>query len=897
MSPTITIEELWQLQPKKFHPNEAQRQAILHTDGPLYLPAGPGSGKTSVLLWRTLNLIVFHGVKPEEVFLSTFTEKAARQLQDQIATKLSNAQKYTQQKYDISRMYVGTVHSLCQKLVRDRRLAGRNAALPAMLDDIDQYLLVSDQWNRLLTESGLVGDSTTVSEQINTFIRGKSSKSRHDAITNCITFFNRCADENVDVDAILEARQQSPQDNEMLIALLQMCQAYRRLLEERSLADFGSIQLRALALLKQSEAARTQFKHVIIDEYQDTNPIQESIFFELARGHGNICVVGDDDQALYRFRGATVENFVMFRESVRRNLGSDATEITLDTNYRSHNKIVSLYNTFMRDSQFWTADGQVWRVRKTIKSNPTPPAEVAAQRHAVTFVPPGPTEDVAKQLAQFVKTLIDEKRVTDANQIAVLFKSVKSQKAKALIQAFKDAGLKPYAPRATRFLEVEEAVDMLGVLMQFTGKPTTNWQLSQGDFSDFMKWADSTYKRGSQLVQADPYLRAYMQDRQALIEIRVNDRKMLLEALANAGIERDTEYDPDSSLGKQIKQVLLKANVSADALKPLRRKRFDAVARERLKDGKPLVVNQLVARATTFDFGLLDLFYQIQGFTHFKEMLDKAQKPIATSNDGSDNDRTKAPQSTVDEGPIINLALVSRYLARFVDSQRSALLSARDFTDESLLKRLWMRYFYVLFRRGESEHEDEEMLFPSGRIPFLTIHQSKGLEFPVVILGSPQITNNNRNRFEELMRDLVHRERTREPLSRTDEFDVMRLFYVALSRAKHLCVLTKYTGAGNSTHKSIDYLLQRGAQYTTQLDVFDVHGVPVSDPEDVNMQRRYSFTSDYLNYKSCARQYMMFRKYDFAPSRTPYQMFGSLIHRTIEEIHASMIDARLRGQS
>lgn len=81
--PGVTLQRIWgDLKPKPFVPNPNQEAAILHVDGPLYLTAGPGSGKTRVLLWRTLNLIVFHDVKPEELFLSTFTEKAAKQLQD-----------------------------------------------------------------------------------------------------------------------------------------------------------------------------------------------------------------------------------------------------------------------------------------------------------------------------------------------------------------------------------------------------------------------------------------------------------------------------------------------------------------------------------------------------------------------------------------------------------------------------------------------------------------------------------------------------------------------------------------------------------------------------------------------------------------------------------------------
>lgn len=95
-----------------FEPNHEQREAILHEDGPLFLPAGPGSGKTRVLLWRAINLITTNCVKPEEIFLSTFTEKAALQLRNGLRTLLSAVSEKTGTPYDTAKLYVGTIHSL-----------------------------------------------------------------------------------------------------------------------------------------------------------------------------------------------------------------------------------------------------------------------------------------------------------------------------------------------------------------------------------------------------------------------------------------------------------------------------------------------------------------------------------------------------------------------------------------------------------------------------------------------------------------------------------------------------------------------------------------------------------------------------------------------------------------
>jgi len=115
----FTINTLWE--EVKFKPNKSQEEAIRHVDGALYLTAGPGSGKTRVLLWRTLNLIVFHDISPDEIMLTTFTEKAAHQLKEGLQALLGMASNHTGKQYDLASMYIGTVHSACNRLISDRR--------------------------------------------------------------------------------------------------------------------------------------------------------------------------------------------------------------------------------------------------------------------------------------------------------------------------------------------------------------------------------------------------------------------------------------------------------------------------------------------------------------------------------------------------------------------------------------------------------------------------------------------------------------------------------------------------------------------------------------------------------------------------------------------------------
>ena len=350
----LTLDQLFGI--ADFVPNENQSRAISHTDGPLFLVAGPGSGKTRVLLWRTVNLIVFHDVDPEDIFLSTFTEKAAKQLKDGLLSLLGLATNMTGQPFDISKMYIGTVHSLCQRLLTDRAFSpGRSRRdVPLVLDALDQYFtLYSNRfWTAAQANLG-IADLGEFFEDVNIFFSNSASTSKHRTVQNLIILFNRFSEENLPPDALIG---QATDDT-----MRQLAKLYRFYLEFIGTSvDLSLLQQAAFELLSQNGGAG--FKHVIIDEYQDTNAIQEQLFFRLASQHKNICVVGDDDQALYRFRGATVENFVQFPERCQHYLSAQPERVELNTNYRSRREVVDFYCDFVQGIDWRRPQGGHFRL-------------------------------------------------------------------------------------------------------------------------------------------------------------------------------------------------------------------------------------------------------------------------------------------------------------------------------------------------------------------------------------------------------------------------------------------------------------------------------------------------------------------------------------------------------
>ena len=303
--------------------NDRQKEAIQSTEGPVLITAGPGTGKTFTLVQRAIYLIQECGVLPEEIFIATFTEKAAKEL----VTRITNELAAKDISVNVNEMYVGTFHSLCLRIIKEHLEYSRLKKNYRMLDSFDQQYMVFQNLFRFRNIPNLDG-----------VINAKGWK----LAGEICNYANNLSEELVSPDALQEDR------DGFVVALGNMLSEYQSLLEEGNLIDFSTIQTECFRILKENPnilgELQEKIKYVMVDEYQDTNYIQEQIIFLLAEKHNNICVVGDDDQGLYRFRGATIRNILEFPFKFEKD---QCKVVSLTENYRSDSDIVDFYNKWM----------------------------------------------------------------------------------------------------------------------------------------------------------------------------------------------------------------------------------------------------------------------------------------------------------------------------------------------------------------------------------------------------------------------------------------------------------------------------------------------------------------------------------------------------------------------
>lgn len=324
--------------------NDKQREAVLHKDGPLMIVAGAGSGKTKVLTTRIAHLMA-SGVDAFNILALTFTNKAAKEMKERIEHILGNS--------DARNLYIGTFHSVFARILRSEahRLGYPNNFTIYDTDDAKSVV------KAVINEMNL--DDKTYKPS-NIYNRISSAKN---ALVGPIEYANDYGLQQEDL------RSNRP-------ATAQIYDAYVKRCFKNGAMDFDDLLLKFYELLKHFPEALSKyqhkFKYILIDEYQDTNPAQYEVIKLLGAMHENVCVVGDDAQSIYGFRGATIENILQFQKDYE-----DAHVVKLEQNYRSTQSILNAANEVIKNNKsqipkdLWTEniEGEKIRLVRTSTDN------------------------------------------------------------------------------------------------------------------------------------------------------------------------------------------------------------------------------------------------------------------------------------------------------------------------------------------------------------------------------------------------------------------------------------------------------------------------------------------------------------------------------------------------
>ena len=389
---------------------EAQQRAIQHIDGNLQIIACAGSGKTEVIARRVVTLLKpiddgGGGCSPANIVAFTFTDKAAAELKDRIHVRCRDTFGSIT---GLAEMYIGTIHGFCLDLLKSEVPQYMKYEV---LNEVQQILFV-DRYSR---QAGLTQSFTLDRQQLRRFVDTRNyvaamSILREDVVTDRSRLAGCSVAENLG--------------------------RYEKLLHDDGYLDYSEILKEAVSALKENIQLRARLKsrvrHVIVDEYQDVNPIQEAVVATLSKLGASVCVVGDDDQTLYQWRGSDVGNILSF--DVRY---PNVTRVQLEENFRSSEGVVSVASQLVKRV--------VRRLPKEMKATTAQDFE-AGDIVALPFDAP---EDEAAYIAQTCKTLLglpvrdgDGVRGISWSDMAILLRSVRRD-GTAITEALTAAGV-PY---------------------------------------------------------------------------------------------------------------------------------------------------------------------------------------------------------------------------------------------------------------------------------------------------------------------------------------------------------------------------------------------------------------------------------------------------------------------
>lgn len=745
----------------KTFPTKEQLQAIKHFKGPALVIAGPGAGKTAVLTERVKWLITKKNVNPARILVTTFTEKAANELKVKLAKALEKK---------AGLVHIGTIHSFCSDMLSEFYKFSEGNPNFEILDETAQRLLIE------VNKRGL--GLSKKNERLESLMRNPWKP----FIPQVIHFFSEMSTNNISPKQLQDELKKEGHLTPVASELIKSYMTYREKLRELNLVDYDILQEELYGLLKNESVRgriRSKFDFILVDEYQDTSPIQDAIFRKIANDEKNIFVVGDEDQSIYGFRGATNKNFTNFQKRF-----PGTTVYTLFTNFRSTEDIVELSN------------------KMTISSNKKLNAFRDRGEKAVVIT--GETiKDAAEETINAIIQLKKDKLITEYGDVALLFRSVKSideylyflKKNKIPYVVFRDG----------QFMARPEIRSIL-YLLNYIAQDETQKQI----YGNWGWWRPSLF----------------------LNEV--------------VGLTKDAKKVLDS-----LEQNVVLFGLSKDELIKMGFNEKDAAVLESLNNLRTEVREKYVKKKFT-RYRTLDLFYRIMDLTGYLMRLTNKTIPDYEEKLG-------------------NLGLLTQILGKF---------------DRMYYKPDIQNLQYFMMSVDKERTFSQKAVDHINKIKIMTVHQAKGLEFPVVF-----VCDLMEQRFPLRYR---HNELVEIPNNLKFEFNRIteeehyaeehRLFYVAITRARDHLFLTK-SNRITTQRRQPSRFLEEIADLTEEYTPRKMH---ISKPAERTKKISGLSYSAINTFIDCPFRYDLVYNYDFETPETYTQKLGTFLHNALAKIHLQM---------
>ena len=774
--------------------NKQQKKAILsEPNKSLFIVAGPGSGKTTVMVLKILKYIFVDDIDPSKILATTFTKKAADELYSRILGWGDEIKRHLEDKYcdesfesiakiesiDFNQIIIGTTDSIAEELLRDNRKPGENQSIV-----IEEFVA-----NTAMIKI-LIKDEKYRNAKLVEYLKELSGKTKLEEPSKMSEILmeikNRIFYDQINFDELYE----KTQENSGPRLALDCIKEYENTLKNRNTIDFAMLESNFLEKLKNNELDLflDEIKIVLIDEYQDTNLIQEDIYFTIAKSalenDGNITVVGDDDQSLYRFRGATVDLFTNYQKRVKDKLSIDVEEINLTTNYRSTENIINHCN------QFAELDREYQKARVENKPKIIAP-DLDRDKMPILGMFRNNPEMLARDLSRLIDNLVN-KGESEIKVLQVLdeeyYKKVNGNINIANLQKIKQESIKAGKNEEKIKIKLDSDYGSASDIAILSYSPK---EMQYGNRS-FLHHLRKNLKRLRKPIEMFNPRGIDLQE----IDVVAIFCGLILECIDPEGSIQNSDKTIPNLARRNMIRWRFKAKdyikLNPEPHEPISLNDF--VTRWQLRRPYPESING-IEQHWPKNASLMELAYKLT--TWIEELQDDV------------------------EG-IVYLEAITKSITQtgfFNDYHSNISFKTPIDERESVLEAIW-NIFIPLSTGGVSIDESLLETLPDDRINVLSIHQSKGLEFPLVIVdvGSRFKTNDIRTqrlRFPKTLPDKKTIEDTIRQHSILGESersekdrsfdDLTRLYFVAFSRAESVLLLIGLNSAIEGYNKKNDH--------------------------------------------------------------------------------------------